>query len=46
MKQLYEIAKTEEDAKNTVAFLMGEGVSAYRQGREVWVDDGGEDWGL
>lgn len=46
MKQLYEIAKTEEDAKNTVNFLMSEGVSAYRYGREVWVDDGGEDWGL
>lgn len=46
MKQLYEVAKTEEDAKRTVKFLIAEGVSAYRIGREVWVDDGGYDWGL
>lgn len=46
MKQLYEIAKTEDEAKKTVKFLLDNGVSAYRQGREVWVDDGGYDWGL
>lgn len=46
MKKLYEIAKTEEAAKATVKFLLDNGVSAYRQGREVWVDDGGYDWGL
>lgn len=43
MKQVYEVAKTEEDAKNTVKFLMSMGVSAYRQGLTVWVDDGGAD---
>ena len=46
MKQLYHIYETEEQARAEVNFLMSMGVSAYRQGREVYVDDGGEDWGL
>lgn len=46
MKQVYEVAKTELDAKNTVKFLISMGISAYRQGRTVWVDDGEADEAL
>lgn len=43
MKQLYCVCETEEKAKETVNFLMTMGESAYRQGKSVYVDDGGVD---
>ena len=46
MKQIYQFCNTEEQAKQTVKFLMEDGISAYRQGKVVYIDDGQEDLGL
>lgn len=46
MKQVYEVCKTVCDAQETVRFLMYNGISSYRQGTTVYIDDGGEDVAL
>lgn len=48
MTQVYCVCETEQEAIETVKFLMSDAVgqSAYRQGKTVYVDDGGVDDGL
>ena len=46
MKRLYGTFESVEAAVAVVNSLMTDGISAYRQGLQVFVDDGGYDWGL
>lgn len=46
MKRLYGTFESIEAAVSAVNSLMADGISAYRQGLQVFVDDGGYDWGL
>lgn len=46
MKRLYGVFESVEAAVAVVNSLMADGISAYRQGLQVLVDDGGYDWGL
>lgn len=46
MKQVYRECESISEAIALVASLLEDGVSAYRQGNTVWIDDGGYDWGL
>ena len=43
MKFVFEIYETSKEANKVVDALMGDGISAYRQGTTVFVDDGGVD---
>ncbi len=45
MKRLHGEYETEEQAAKIVKSLMDDGYSAYRQGRKVFIDDGGVDDG-
>lgn len=47
MKRVYQICETEDEAIKLVKALMQPeiGYSAYRQGKTVYVDDGGIDDG-
>lgn len=45
MKRIYEICKTEDDARRIVKYMIEEGYSVYRQGVVVYIDDGGVDEG-
>ena len=46
MKRLYGIYESVETARAVVNSLMDDGISAYRQGLKVFIDDGGYDWAL
>lgn len=43
MKFVFDTYETSKEAKDVVDALMGDGISAYRQGTVVFVDDGGVD---
>lgn len=43
MKKIWDSYKTEREAAIIVARLINDGYSAYRQGKIVYIDDGGED---
>ena len=44
MKTIYATFETEQDARDAVNFLMDVmGISAYKQGLTVYVDDGSKD---
>lgn len=45
MKKIYSVYETVQEAIEAVNFLMEMGESAYRQGKTVYIDDGGEDIG-
>lgn len=46
MKYLVGKYTSEEESKEVVNNLMANGISAYRQGLSVYMDDGGEDYGV
>jgi hypothetical protein len=43
MKRLHGTYETEQEAADVVRALMADDYSAYKQGREVNIDDGGAD---
>ena len=46
MKRIHDVYETEQEAIAVVKFLLENGYSAYRQGKTVYIDDGGVDYGL
>lgn len=45
MKKIWNTYETEDEARKVVNNLMNDGYSAYRQGKTVYIDDGGVDDG-
>lgn len=43
MKAIFNTYETEKEAAEVVKALMADGYSAYRQGKTVYIDDGGID---
>lgn len=46
MRRIHDVYETEQEAIAVVKFLLDNGYSAYRQGKTVYIDDGGVDYGL
>lgn len=46
MKVLYKVCNSHAEAAQLVNSLMDDGYSAYRQGLNVYIDDGGIDYDL
>lgn len=46
MRRIHDVYETEQEAVAIVKSLLDDGYSAYRQGKTVYIDDGGEDYGL
>lgn len=43
MKAIFNTYETEKEAFDAVKSLLADGYSAYRQGKTVYIDDGGID---
>lgn len=46
MRVLYKVCNSHTEAATLVKWLIDDGYSAYRQGLNVYIDDGGIDYDL